>query len=122
MRTHIRVLGWLHLILGAIDLFLALAFFGLFAGIGVLAGMGGEPVSFLASGLIGTVLAGIIALTALPNFLAGWGLLSYRNWARWLAIILGALNVFKFPWGTAVGIYTFVVLLDDESKAIFESR
>ncbi|MEJ2540045.1 MAG: hypothetical protein P8188_08765 [Gemmatimonadota bacterium] len=119
MRTHIRILGWLHLVLGAMDLFLALLIFGVFAGIGVLVGMGGEPVGFLVTGLIGTLLGGLMGLTAVPNFLAGWGLLQHRNWARWLALLLGALNVFKFPWGTAVGVYTFVVLLDDESKAVF---
>lgn len=119
MRTHIRVLGWLHLVLGAIDLLLALGIFGLFAGIGVLAGMGGEPVGFLVTGIMGTIIGSIMALTAIPNFLAGWGLLNYQNWARWLALILGALNFFKFPWGTAACVYTFVVLLDDESKAAF---
>ena len=119
MRTHIRVLGWLHLVLGVLDLLLALAMFGLFAGIGLLAGMDGEPGGLVMGGILGTILAGIVTLTAIPNFLAGWGLLQYRNWARWLTLILAALNIFKFPWGTAVGIYTFVILLDDESKAIF---
>lgn len=122
MRTHIRVLGWLHLVLGVVDLLLALAVFGLFAGIGLLAGAGGEPAGFIVGGALATVIGGIMALTAVPNFLAGWGLLNHRNWARWLALILGALNVFKFPWGTAVGVYTFVILLDDESKVIFGAR
>lgn len=121
MRTHIRVLGWLHLALGAVDLVLALAVFGLFTGLGLLAGAGGEPVGFVIGGAVATVAAGLMALTAVPNFLAGWGLLNHRGWARWLALVLGALNVFKFPWGTAVGIYTFVVLLDDESKVIFDA-
>jgi hypothetical protein len=119
MQTHIRILGWLHLVLGIIDLFLALAIFGVFAGIGLLAGLGGEPVALVLGGAVGTVVAGIMALTAVPNFLAGWGLLSHRNWARWLALILGTLNLLKFPWGTAVGVYTYVVLLDDESKRTF---
>jgi len=119
MRSHIPVLGWLHLILGALDLLLALMIFGLFAGIGALASLGGEPASLLVTGAMGTVLGGIMVLTAIPNFLAGWGLLQRQNWARWLALILGVLNLFKFPWGTAIGVYTFVVLLDDETKAAF---
>lgn len=122
MRTHIRILGWLHLALGVIDLVLALAVFGLFAGIGLLAGAGGEPAGFIVGGALATVVGGIMALTAIPNFAAGWGLLGHRNWARWLALILGALNLFKFPWGTAVGVYTLVILLDDESKVIFGAR
>ena len=119
MHTHIRVLGWLHLALGLVDLLLALAAFGILAGVGALMGGANGPLGFLLGGVVASVVGGIMALTALPNFLAGWGLLEHRNWARWLALILGALNFFKFPWGTAVGVYTFVILLDDDSRAIF---
>jgi hypothetical protein len=47
------------------------------------------------------------------------GLLSYSSWGRWLALLLGVVNVFKFPYGTALAVYTFWVLLNDGTRPLF---
>lgn len=120
MRTHVTILGWLQLLLGALDLLLGLFVFGLFAGIGVLGGLSGGELSVpLVSGAVGTVLAAVIGLTAIPNLIAGMGLLGHHNWARILALILAAFNALKFPWGTALAVYTFWVLMDDRTRRLF---
>lgn len=119
MRTHITILGWLQVALGLFDLLIALIAFGVLAGLGMLGGLSGEPISFIVGGVVGTVVGGFVALTALPNILAGVGLLAHRNWARVLALILGALNLLKFPYGTVLGVYTFWVLLNDRAKLVF---
>ena len=120
MKTHVTILGWLQILLGVLDLLLALAIFGMFAGIGVLVGIGGEPAAFLASGIVGTVVGSVIVLTGIPNLVAGLGLLAHRNWARILTLVLATLNGLKFPWGTAAAVYTFWVLLDDRTRRLFE--
>lgn len=120
MRTHVTALGWLQILLGALDLLLAFFVFGLFAGVGVLAGVSGEFSVPLVSGAIGTVVAAIIALTAIPNLIAGFGLLGHHNWARILALILAAFNALKLPWGTALAVYTFWVLMDDRTRRLFQ--
>lgn len=119
MRTHVTVLGWLQILLGALDLLLGLSIFGVFAGIGLLGGLSGELSVPLVSGAIGTVVASAIALTAIPNLVAGFGLLGHHNWARILTLILVALNVLKFPWGTALAVYAFWVLMDDRTRRLF---
>ena len=48
---------------------------------------------------------------AVAAFLAGWGLMQRRPWARTLAIVLGILALFHPPIATALGIYTLWVLL-----------
>src|SRR5215469_9012778 len=50
-------------------------------------------------------------LVAAAAFLAGWGLMQRRPWARTLAIVLGILALFHPPLATALGIYTLWVLL-----------
>ncbi|HKV06092.1 MAG TPA: zinc ribbon domain-containing protein [Candidatus Acidoferrales bacterium] len=45
----------------------------------------------------------------------GWGLLDRQPWARILGIIVGFLLLLRFPFGTAVGIYTLWVLLPAHS-------
>ena len=121
MRTHVTILGWLQIIMGLLDLLIALVLFGVVFGIGALASLGGDPAGALVGGLVGTLLAGLVAITAIPNLLAGWGLLRHRNWGRILAMVLAVLNGLKFPWGTVFAIYTLWVLLDDRSRALFDA-
>lgn len=119
MRTHVTVLGWLQIALGVLDLLIALAVFGVIAGFGLLGGLSGEPIAPIVGGVVGTVIAFLVVLTGLPNLLAGFGLLGHRNWARILALILAVFNLLKFPWGTALAVYTFWVLLNEDTKRLF---
>ena len=105
MGKHVRILGWLQIALGVIDLLVGLAAFGLLSGIGALTG---EVVSFGILSAIGTAAGVFMLLMALPNLVCGLGLL--RNWGGWvigLAVILGVFNLVKFPVGTAIAVYTF---------------
>lgn len=120
MRTHVTVLGWLQILLGIVDLLMAAAVFGLFAAVGLLAGAGGAPVLPWIGPAVGSVAGILVALTGLPNLLAGIGLLAGKNWARILTLVLAVLNVFKFPWGTALAVYSFWVLLNEDTKRWFE--
>jgi len=64
----------------------------------------------------------ILLILSLPGIIAGVGLLKFRPWARIVAIILGALHLLSFPFGTALGVYTLIVLLNPETVALFESQ
>lgn len=61
-------------------------------------------------------LAGWAALSAF----AGWGLLQHAQWGRILAIVVAILNILKFPFGTALGIWTLVVLLGYQNNRMYE--
>ena len=105
MQKHVRILGWLQILLGILDLLIGLTAFGVLSGIGLLSG------DLVAGGLL-SALGGLIGIfmlcMAVPNIVCGVGLL--RTGARWaviLAVLLGLLNMLKFPWGTAIAFYTF---------------
>ena len=105
MGKHVRILGWLQIALGVIDLLLGFAAFGMLSGIGALSG---ELMSFGIMSAIGSVAGAIMIIMALPNLACGLGLL--RNWGGWvigLAVVLGIFNLLHFPIGTAIAIYTF---------------
>jgi zinc-ribbon domain len=60
----------------------------------------------------GLMFAGFwVAAFAVLELVTAWGLFERRPWARILAIILGFLALLRFPFGTALGIYTLWVLL-----------
>ena len=105
MGKHVRILGWLHIVLGIIDLFVGMAAFGVLSGIGLLSG---DPAGFGVMSAVGGFVGILMLIMALPNLLCGLGLL--RNWGGWvifLAVILGVFNLAKFPYGTAIAMYTF---------------
>ena len=64
----------------------------------------------------------LILVKAAAGFLAGYGLLQREAWARILVLILGFLSLFNVPFGTALGVYTLLVLLpatsDEEYRAL----
>ena len=68
---------------------------------------------FLMGGILS---AGVwLALFAGVHLLLAWGLSERRPWARILGIVVGFLALTRFPFGTALGIYTLWVLLPESS-------
>ena len=125
MQTHVKVLGVLYLVVSAFSLlaalFLILAI-GSAAGIvSVAADSQDAAIAIPVLGIAGTALGVMLLVLALPGLLTGWGLLTYRPWARILGIVLSALNLLNIPIGTALGIYGLWVLLSGETERLFAS-
>lgn len=123
MSTHVKVLGALFIVLSALGLLLALFMmltFGLSAG---LVGMTADPVDAeIAQPILAIVGAGLtifFLVTSIPGIIVGWGLLKFRPWARILGIVLSALQLINFPFGTVVGIYGLWVLFNNETERLF---
>jgi hypothetical protein len=51
---------------------------------------------------------------------AGWGLMEHAAWGRILAIVVAILSLIKFPFGTALGIFTLVILLGYRNSSLYE--
>ena len=117
-EKHVKLLAWLYiinsglLVLGAIGVLFSITLTGLFSG---------EIAGIIIAPIVAVVVAIIMVLLALPGLLAGKGLREGKGWARILAMVLGALNFFNFALGTALCIYTFWVLWDQEADPIFEA-
>jgi hypothetical protein len=111
MNTHVKVVGWLWIANGAVTILMAII--GLII---INANIPNAQDSLLVtSGVLCCFVPGVIA-----DFAAGFGLLKYQNWARILAIILAIVNLFLPPIGTAVGIYTLIIMFNEETKALFK--
>ena len=116
MDTHIKVLGFIYIIFGSILVVLGLMLLGIIGGSGLISG---DRQAIFVTGVVGTALAAFFVILAIPSIIAGIGLLKRREWARILTIILGVLHLFGFPIGTAIGVYTLYVLLNDQTKPLF---
>jgi hypothetical protein len=125
MRDHVRILGYLHIVFGALGILGAVAVLVVFGGIASIVGLASnhDPDALVAIPILGILGAGIailVLLLALPGLIAGAGLLKFRPWARMLTIVLSALNLLKVAIGTARGVDGFWVLLRPDAEALFQ--
>lgn len=116
MNQHVTILAVLYIICGAILLLIGGGLFMIIAGAGAISG---DLEAAAITGIVGVALGGFFLVLSVPSIIAGVGLLGMRPWARILTLILGALQILNFPFGTALGIYTFWVLLNDQTVAAF---
>lgn len=121
MQTHVKVVAVLYIALGALNL-LAAAIFAFALGVaGTIVGMSGDPDAAIAMpiiGITGTALVGFLLLLSIPAIVTGVGLLRHREWARIAGIVIAAICVFHFPFGTAIGIYALWTLLNSETARL----
>lgn len=116
MDSHKRILGIIYIVTGILLLFgmmLVSMFFSLFINwIAEAAGDDQWVFTWLVP-FIRAIALFVCIVIALPSLIAGWGLLNNRSWAMTLALIVGCLRLFSFPIGTAIGIYTIWVYVED---------
>jgi hypothetical protein len=117
MESHKKVLGILFVIFASFQLLLML-FLGMFLStIFTFAMSQAEPkdvpVLELVMNIVRYIPALVIIFMSLPALVAGIGLLAKQKWAMILALIIGCLNIFSFPVGTALGIYTIWVYAEE---------
>jgi hypothetical protein len=116
MEQHVNILGWLYVIGHALFLAIGAFVFMLLTGIGAVAR---DPQATVVLGVVGTAVALLMVVLAVPGLVAGYGLLKRRSWARVLAIVVGFLGLVNFPLGTAIGVYTFWVLMQTSATDYF---
>jgi hypothetical protein len=111
MKNHIQIVSILHIAMGIISLFGAIAIFLFLALAGGIVASQGEHGAAGILGLIAVVAGGFLAVLALPSILGGWALMTGRPWGRIVVLIVGALHIMNVPLGTALGVYTFWALV-----------
>src|SRR5262245_22413321 len=115
MERHLKILGIIYIALGAIGILAALLLFIVVVSGGLLSG--DRQAIGITTGA-GTFVALFLLLISIPGVIGGIGLLQRYWWARPLLIVIGALNLLSFPFGTAVGIYTLWALLKPETREL----
>jgi hypothetical protein len=124
VANHVRVLAYLNIALGGLGLLAAAVIFTILGGIsGALAFVDQDlllPGSIVA--LVATAILGIILILSLPFVIAGFGLLGFNPWARIMMLVLSAFHLFNIPFGTALAVYGFWVLLKPETEQLFLQR
>ena len=95
---HITRVGWLHITLNLTTIGFAIFFWAKFGA---------------------TFLPLAIVIFSIPGLIAGVGLIRCKPWARILGIVMSIMNLFTFPHYTVIGVYSFIVLFDQEAVQLF---
>ena len=119
LNRHLRTLGILWVVLGALFLLPSLFFMGI-------GGVAHSVIPFDAGfarefgPFVLFMLGGTLLILGAGGVLVGWGLMKHQPWARIAAIVLGVLALFHPPFGTALGIYTLWVLLSGDAGTEYD--
>lgn len=120
MKKHISFVAALHIgfgvlsIFGAVFIFFVLNFARTFVDY--------IDIADTVINMIMILLPLLVGLEGVLGIIGGIGLLSYRQWARIMIIVLSALNCFNIPIGTAKGVYSLWALLQDDTISLFNER
>lgn len=117
MEKHLTLVAVFHIVYHSIALVIGIGVFAFLSTIGCLTR---DPVAMRILSTIGAIVGTLLVVVGIPGIVAGIGLLRRKSWARILAIVVGALDILDVPLGTALGIYTFWVLLDDDAIALLD--
>lgn len=120
MRKHVTFVAALHIgfgilgVIGTVILFLVFNFAQSF--------VTDVDVAEMVLVVLKIVIPLLVGLGAVMGIIGGIGLISYRQWARILIIVLSAINCLNIPIGTAKGVYSIWTLLQDETIELFNER
>ena len=117
MDKHVTLLATFYVAMSACSMLAAAIVFTAVVGGGLVSA--DEEAIFITS-TVGTAVSSLLVVLSLPGLLTAYGLFKRRNWGRYLTLVLGAMNVFNIPFGTALAVYTFWVLTQDDAIRLFE--
>ena len=123
MRSHVPIVAWITIVLNGLWILFGAFLLLMLVGIGGLAAVAGGHEALPALpilGTIGTLLGTFFAALGIPGVIIGIGLLNHAPWARIAGIVFSVISLVNFPIGTAIGVYSLIVLTDAETVAAFD--
>ena len=116
MQKHITAVAVLHIGFAILGIMVGFILFFLLSTVGSFVK---DQEAQVILWIVGTVLGSFLVIVSIPGLIAGIGLLKFKNWARILTLIISAIDLLNIPFGTALGIYSIWVLVQEETIKIF---
>ena len=121
MRSHVNLLGLLQLTWGGFGLLLAVSLLLLAGGAAAVArATPTDPMAAGATAVLFVIFATALAAGGWASVWAGRAVRRHRAPGRTVSLVLAVVNLFVLPFGTALAIYTFWVLLHNDARTLFE--
>ncbi|MFD3157366.1 hypothetical protein ACFIJ5_10965 [Haloimpatiens sp. FM7330] len=117
LQTHVKVLGVLYIIIGCMYVLTYAIIAGALTGVGAFIKEYNVPAMCTS---LGSAIISIFMILGVPYIVEGIALLKNKSWSRILGFILGGISLIKFPIGTALGVYTIVILVQNNIKDVLK--
>jgi hypothetical protein len=120
MKKHVTVVAAIQVgfallgLIGALIIFFALNF--------ARTQVGDDEVAGSVLRILSVSLPLMIGFLSTLGLIGGIGLFGYKQWARYIVIVVSALGLLNIPIGTLKGVYFLWVLLQSETIKLFEDR
>jgi F0F1-type ATP synthase membrane subunit a len=118
MEKHITAVAALHIGLSILGILIGAFIFVILTAIGF-ASRDEDALAVLAA--IGTIVSIFLFVLSVPGIIGGIGLLKRKEWARILILVVSAIDLINIPIGTALGVYSIWVLVNDETVKLFSA-
>lgn len=123
MKSHVDFLGALFIVWGLLTVVIGVSTLALGVGAATLItsanrGDGGQVAAGITAAAFAT-LAFLAIFWGTAHVVIGVPLRRHRPAARLMALMLGSVDLLLLPYGTALGIYALVVLLNEDGKRLF---
>lgn len=73
-----------------------------------------ERIADFVSSITSIIGVTLFVFAVLPEVIAGIGLVTRQSWGMMVGLIVGGINLFFFPIGTAIGIYAIWIYSEDQ--------
>jgi len=118
MRKHVTAVGAIQIGFSILGLCIGFFLFMILAWAGTF--VHDPEVEYLLP-VLAVIIGGFFIILSIGGIIGGIGILKYKSWARFLILVLSVFDLFNIPIGTAIAVYTFWVLIQDETVRMFES-
>jgi hypothetical protein len=119
-EEHNKYIAWAFIAHGSLQLlmtiFMVAMFYFIFS-IGTRPGDPGPPMEFF--GFFFGIMFLVQMVFTTPSFVAAYGLLKRKSWARIASIIAGVLSSMSVPIGTAACVYALWFFFGDQWKTVY---
>ncbi len=116
MNHHITIQGIMYTVFGAFGILVSLIM------IFIIVPGGNHSIyinHMLGNSDLVKIFPWIWLIVSIPAFIGGLGMFKRMKWARITIVVVAAVQLLNFPFGTGITIYTFWTLLNEEAKDFF---
>ncbi len=122
MKRHVTLLGALFIAMHVMALFAMLIVLIVFNSLGTVQEVTDELPHDAVPMFVQLIIYTTLLLYSIPGIIAGIGLLLHANWARYLGLVVGFINLLNIPIGTVIGVYAIWVLMKEDTEKEFSKQ
>jgi hypothetical protein len=120
---HNKILAITHLVWGVFSVVVTvLVSIAMLVMLGFVASESRNPVPIGLFTVVMILVVLVNLVLTLPSFVAGYGMLQRKRWAKPAGIVAAIIDGLSFPFGTALCVYTLWFIFSEQGRQLYDNR